>query len=221
MIESGHGLQAFIVINQSRIIMAVSTPSSGQAFLMDGLDLLSALFAGPGHDCLELVSEHIPAFARDLANAPDHLAPVFARLVEAWSPQDPAAFCRDMESEYVRIFINTKGGIAASLYHSVYQQGSPGLMGTAAADMFRLLSQKGLEIGHQGEPPDHLCIEIEYLAHVLGEGNAAEITREARDFAGFMRQWVPDFKQALLDADPPEAYALAAEALEAVLGHLA
>lgn len=201
------------------ILMAEDTTRE-LVFIMDGLDLLAAVFAGPGPDCVELASERIPAFAGDLDKAPEPFARVFTGLVEAWSPDDPAGFCQRMETEYVRIFINTKGGVAAPLYHSAYQPGSPGLMGPAAADMARRLAESGLAVGAEGEPPDHLCIEIEYLSHLLAAGDSG-IPEPARGFARVMSEWVHDFQSAVKRSDPPAAYGLAADALAAVIDHLA
>jgi TorA-specific chaperone len=202
------------------IIMVKEDTARERTFILDGLDLLSALFAGPGPDCRELASRRIPAFAEDLGKAPEELAGVFADLVKAWSPDDPAGFCRRMESEYVRIFINTKGGVAAPLYHSVYQAGSSGLMGPAARDMARRISESGLAIGAEGEPADHLCVEIEYLSRLLAGGGPG-IPEPAMGFARVMSEWIPDFRDAVKRSDPPAAYGLAADALVAVIDHLA
>jgi TorA-specific chaperone len=216
MVDSGLGF-CFIHFATKRETMSEIISSIERGFLLDGLDLLAALFAGPGSDCPELVSKRIPAFASELAKAPAELEPVFERLLDAWTPKEPEVFCAEMESEYVRIFINTKGGVAAPLYHSVYRQGSEGLMGPPAREMAFRLASRGLDLESAGEPPDHLCVEIEYLMSLLAAGNFSG----AAEFAGFMRQWAPDFRKAVLGAEPPVAYALAAEALEAVIERLA
>jgi len=201
--------------------MAASLTASELEFLMDGLDLLSALFSGPGDDCPGLVAEHVPAFTRDLGKAPKALAPVFAELAEAWSASDPAAFCRHMESEYVRIFLNTKGGTIASLYHSAHEPGSSGLMGQAAETMSARLAEHGLDLDVSGEPPDHLCVEIEFLAHLLASSASGQTPPMVRDFAVFMRQWIPAFAKAVAGAEPPRGYAAAARTLDAVIEYLA
>lgn len=201
--------------------MITNDASRELEFLSDALDLLSALFSGPGAECPELAGEHVPAFRRELDKAPERLFGAFDRLLEAWSAEDPSAFCSSMESEYVRIFVNTKGGIAAPLYQSVYQPGSSGLMGSPAVEMSRRLAEQGLELDVQGEPPDHLGVELEYLALLLASASPGdEIPKEARDFAKNLLEWLPDFHEAVKRADPPPAYELAAEAVLAVADYL-
>lgn len=114
---------------------------------------------------------------------------------------------RELESEFVRLFINDLSGVNAHLYHSYYYDNQKLLMKEPALEMTRLLEMIGMDIDQGiGEPPDHLCIELEYLYFLLDhskihdepgfQDHIQEYTRE------FMLPWIAEFQKRIPDTSP-------------------
>jgi TorA-specific chaperone len=132
-----------------------------------------------------------------------------------------------LEATYVRLFINTLGGISAPLYHSCYLQvertdASPVIMGETAVYMKQRFESKGLSIADTiNEPPDHLSIEIEYLYFLLQNGWEKQDNNylaEAVSFAKtFMLPWVSLFCDRLSDEQDSSFYSHAAVLLKFIL----
>jgi TorA-specific chaperone len=182
------------------------------------LDLLAAVFAGPDESCSHLVGEQLPAFGAEVSRGtvPEPLERPLAEFLAAWTTEAPEAFCAALEPEYVRLFVNTRGGVAAPPYESCWPEtGQGGLMGPAARAMARRLDAAGLAVD-AAEPPDHLCVELEYLM-LLRRQEAGE----AADFARELGAWVARFAEAARAAEPAEAYRTALTLLEAVLAYSA
>jgi len=99
---------------------------------------------------------------------------------------------------YVRLFVNSKEGIAAPLYESCYEFENAPMMGRPAVEMTQRFKSKGLSMENiVHEPPDHLAVELEYLFFLLQQGDEL-ISNEAASFAGeTMLPWVSIFKQRL------------------------
>ncbi|MDB4264812.1 molecular chaperone TorD family protein, partial [bacterium] len=111
-----------------------------------------------------------------------------------------------LETEYVRLFISHRDGIAAPLYESCYVGVEPGetgsLMGEPAIRMKKRLQSNGLSIGDSiSEPPDHISIELEYLYFLLEKGWAEgrpTLFAEAVSFAAnIMLPWIAEFRERL------------------------
>lgn len=188
----------------------------------DGLDLLAGVFAGPDVTCPEVVAVIIPRFAAELAAAPEDVREALAPMLAVWAADDPseaAGRCAALEHEYVRLFVNTRGGVAATPYQSVYEPGGErSLMGPPAQRMAARLRSHGLDVG-QGEPPDHIAVELELLLHFvhsIREGEAGAI-HHAQYLISELASWVPRFVAAVRTADPLPEYAAAAEALEKIV----
>jgi TorA maturation chaperone TorD len=105
-----------------------------------------------------------------------------------------------LEQGYVRLFVNAKGGIAAPLYASCYDEddGGPQLMGKAAVGMQKMLQGLGIAIsGDVGEPPDHLAIELEVLYYLLTRHGVSDQRNDLTDASNFasvsMIPWVRIF----------------------------
>ncbi len=93
-----------------------------------------------------------------------------------------------LEQGYVRLFVNAKGGIAAPLYASCYDEddGSPQLMGRAAVGMQKMLQDLGIAISDDvGEPPDHLAIELEVLYYLLTRHAMSDQSNDLTDASNF------------------------------------
>jgi TorA-specific chaperone len=109
----------------------------------------------------------------------------------------------NLEAGYVRLFVNDRGGVAAPLYASCYEdQENPQLMGAPAVRMQKLLADLKVHMGAEVcEPPDHLAIELEVLYFLLTRDIAAgrpAVLAAAADFAtGEMLPWVQAFRRHL------------------------
>ncbi len=85
---------------------------------------------------------------------------------------NPEQLLSELESEYVRLFINSVKGIRAPLYQSCYENPEQLLMRKSAIQMARRLEESGLKLSNDlSEPPDHICVELEYLYYLLSQGN--------------------------------------------------
>jgi TorA-specific chaperone len=121
----------------------------------------------------------------------------------AWLARRPdaAALCDELETAYVRLFVNHLGGVTAPLYHSVYQ-GEGLTMGPPAQEMARRLAEAGLSLPPEvPEPADHLAVELEYLILLLEQGwqqGDPERLAEAAEFAGqFVLPWLVKLAERL------------------------
>jgi len=117
-----------------------------------------------------------------------------------------------LEETYVRLSINDLAGIRAPLYHSCHLDSQPHLMGPPALEMQARFERAGLSLDSRiSVPPDHLCLELEYLYFLLeGHPSTGRLARiqEAVDFAGvFMLPWVTRFQERLLTGQGTEPYA--------------
>jgi TorA-specific chaperone len=110
--------------------------------------------------------------------------------------------CDHLEQEYVRLFISSKDGIQAPLYHSCYESEDALLMGEPAVMMKTRMQSKNLsQDDTTREPPDHLSIELEYLYFLLQKGWSQDdrmLIAEASEFAGEeMLPWIASFHARL------------------------
>jgi TorA-specific chaperone len=135
----------------------------------------------------------------------------------------PESLLASLEEAYVRLFINDRGGIVASLYASSYEnEKTPQLMGEAAVRMQKTLSDLDIHISDAvREPPDHLSIELEVLYFLLsrirGTDPADALTAAADFAAGEMLPWIQVFHRRLADEVRCPFYPLITSVLLSVL----
>jgi TorA maturation chaperone TorD len=129
-----------------------------------------------------------------------------------------------LEQGYVRLFVNAKGGIAAPLYASCYDEAddSPQLMGKAAVGMQQMLQDLGFAISDDvGEPPDHLAIELEVLYYLLTRHGVSDQKNDLTDASNFasvsMIPWIRSFYGRLKSEDHCRFYPLITAVLLSVL----
>jgi len=132
---------------------------------------------------------------------------------------------QELESEFVRIFINTMGGVSAPLYHSCYHDDQNLLMNKPAVDMAQFLEHAGMDIGPDiGEPRDHLCIELEYLFFLLNQPHAhsdPDLSGHIRMFAReFMLPWIESFQQRIPATGVAAFFSLSALAMRRLIAFL-
>ncbi len=201
-----------------------SWPQPLQDALMDGFAFTSRVFWGPeiefcsalyqGDGLSFLQAPLLRPFLKSSGSIVDKIG------AATRSYENGEALFQSLEAEYVTLFISNQQGIAAPLYHSCYAGpeylDSPAmLMGEPALGMKKRLASSGLVLsGEFNHPPDHLCIEIEYLYFLLKEGWAGEGKEqlaEGQAFAGeWMLPWVRQFQDRLRPADQGGLYTLVA-----------
>lgn len=180
-------------------------------------DLLSTIFAEPAGE----IAPRVAALLDDpaLAHQPfDTLAPLLCRLAEA-DGGDPAV-------EYARLFLHGRP-FTAHPYESFYRSGL--LMDAATlAELDALLAAGGVERSEEGVlPPDHLSVELEYLALLLrglaGAEPRSSSSRAVRTIAQELldRHLLPfskAFHARLGGLHPAPRFEAAADILERALG---
>ncbi len=83
--------------------------------------------------------------------------------------QAPAMAPENLEAEYVRLFVNHRGGASVPLSQSCYT-GEGLMMGEPAVAMQSRLDRAGLQVDTSlGLPPDHIAIELVYLVSLFPE----------------------------------------------------
>ena len=126
-----------------------------------------------------------------------------------------------LETAYVSLFINSRKGLLAPLYHSCYEYKNVPMMGPPAAMMKARPAAAGLTVNTEGnDPPDHLCVELEYLYFLLTkgwEGDDESLTEAGSFAANVMLPWISEFKKRLLPLQDSEFYASVASLLQIVL----
>lgn len=204
--------------------------SSGeeQVYLLDCIELLTLIFRGPAEgDCIGMVREGIPQLVSTTPASAPHLKAALQNLQACVSaPEngqaDTGSLCDELEARYVSLFISHGTGVAAPLYESCHLTPGGSVMGDAALRMRNRLDEAGLApAGASNEPPDHLCIELEYLYYVLSRawnGDSGEPADAAFRFAREdMLPWVRTFAAAVAGADPDGFYQRASDLLVVTL----
>ena len=108
----------------------------------------------------------------------------------------------ELQTEYTRLFVNAYPTLPCPPYESFYREGT--VYGNTVNEVVALYEQQGLEYTYQGEPPDHISVELDFLAET---GNQEFLTR--------MRQWVPQFTARIKEM--PTIYGVFAQELENLL----
>ncbi len=122
--------------------------------------------------------------------------------------ENPEQLYIELESEYIRLFINSADGIVAPLYQSCYEGSERLLMRNSAIEMSRRLENSGLSLSPEvADLPDHLCIELEYLYYLLSQkSTASKNNDEAKAFlVSVLLPWVTKFVRTL-DRDQKDVF---------------
>jgi TorA maturation chaperone TorD len=94
-----------------------------------------------------------------------------------------------LQSEYVRLFINALPETPCPPYGSFYLEGT--LMGISTLEVKDLYAAYGF---HTDEMPDHIAVELEFLALLGTASKQEEEVGESLDFLlGRLRSWTPAF----------------------------
>ncbi|PTN38885.1 molecular chaperone [Desulfonatronum sp. SC1] len=145
--------------------------------------------------------------------------------------QAPAMTPESLEAEYVRLFVNHRGGAGVPLSQSCYT-GEGLMMGEPAVAMQSLLDRAGLKVDASlGMPPDHIAIELAYLMFLFPEqhppptvskiawGRKGSVPEQPpiKSPSEFTRQmlapWVDELRKRTIEAQASPLFHLAATIL--------
>jgi nitrate reductase assembly molybdenum cofactor insertion protein NarJ len=108
----------------------------------------------------------------------------------------------DLQTEYTRLFVNSYPTLPCPPYESFYREGT--VYGNTVNEVVALYGQQGLEYTYQGEPPDHISAELDFLAET-----------GSKEFLDRMQQWVPEFTARIKEM--PTVYGVIAQELEELI----
>ncbi len=109
---------------------------------------------------------------------------------------------KNLQAEYVRLFINSLPEVPCPPYGSFYIEGS--LMGESTVRLRKLHLSYGLLTD---EMPDHIAVELELLM-LLGalSGKDSDMHRDYEFVLGHLRHWVPCFLDRVEENDESGFY---------------
>ena len=204
-------------------------PAGHQKALLEGLAALCRIFWGPDTESCEAMcqGDFFQPF-QELSPVVTYTPPDILDQVKSVIKCFPghASLCRNLEGTYVRLFINTRGGIPAPLYQSCYESDNGSLMGPPAMEMKNRFQSKGLALDENlQEPPDHISVEIEYLYFLLDRGwtgpDRAFLAEAASFSADVMIPWIVRFQKKLAGEVNCRFYTLTVSLLISILDFVA
>ncbi|MFO0754704.1 MAG: molecular chaperone TorD family protein [Thermodesulfovibrionales bacterium] len=83
----------------------------------------------------------------------------------------------ELQAEYTRLFINAYPSALCPPYESFYREGT--VYGATSGDVEQVYLDNGLDYVFEGEPPDFLSVELDFLAVTHDEA-----------FLGRLKEWV-------------------------------
>ncbi|NTV49555.1 MAG: hypothetical protein HGB32_01845 [Geobacteraceae bacterium] len=108
-----------------------------------------------------------------------------------------------LQIEHTRLFINAHPAVIAPPYSSVYLDQEGNLFGPSAVWVRKFYQQHGFELSGEGDIPDHLVLELDFIALLLDEG----LYDEAEQFLNeHFRKWFPLFKKRVLSGSTNKFY---------------
>ena len=108
-----------------------------------------------------------------------------------------------LQIEYTRLFINAIPAVIAPPYSSVYLDQEGNLFGPSAVWVRKFYQQNGFELSGEGDIPDHLVLELDFLALLLDEDQDDEAEQFLREH---FRKWFPLFRERVLSGSTNTFY---------------
>ena len=105
------------------------------------------------------------------------------------------AFLESLQVEYTRLFINAFPQVLAPPYGSVYLSDDGMLYGQSAVLTKQFYRERGFDLPGEADLPDHLTLELEFLAILAAAGEEAD---EALFLRRHFRPWFPCFRARVL-----------------------
>ena len=151
--------------------------------------LFSLIFSYPTEDVideLKLMTDTIPEFKT---------------LLEKFIRID----LETLQTEYTRLFVSTFPTLICPPYESYYREGL--VYGNASVEVAEIYERYGLKYAYEGEPPDHISVELEFLS-----------LTNSGEFLSRLKEWVFDFTDRVKKHS--SVYGVFAEELEKFLDRL-
>jgi nitrate reductase assembly molybdenum cofactor insertion protein NarJ len=155
--------------------------------------LFSLIFSYPSQEVLEEIkqmTENYPELASGLKSAIEKLVNV--KIDE-------------LQTEYTRLFVSSHPTLLCPPYESYYREGI--VYGNASVEVREIYESHGLDYVFEGEPPDHISVELDFLA-ITGD----------KKFVDRLKEWVFDFTRRVKENS--DIYGIFAEELEKYLDSL-
>ena len=121
---------------------------------------------------------------------------------------------QDQQAEYVRLFINGPGGVAAPPYASVYINNAGILHQQGYDQALAMYCRAGLEPVEGNESPDHICHELTFIGLLMDLGDQELLDAFIQEH---FSRWYPAFYERLMHADPPPFYKIPAQVTDRCL----
>ncbi|MDP2846134.1 MAG: molecular chaperone TorD family protein [Candidatus Methanoperedens sp.] len=120
---------------------------------------------------------------------------------------------RELQSQYVRLFINALPQVPCPPYGSIYLEGS--CMGETTVTVRSIYRKYGFETD---EMPDHIAVELEFLDYLKQAGQSEEIADS--DFVFLLthlKSWAPAFFERVEKNDKNGFYRAVAQGAKNIL----
>ena len=152
--------------------------------------LFSLIFSYPTRE----VVEEIKQMAGSFPELKSEMRSAIERFVET-EPEE-------LQTEYTRLFVSSHPTLLCPPYESYYREGI--VYGNASVEIREIYESHGLNYVYESEPPDHISVELDFLA-ITGD----------REFVGRLKEWVFEFTRRVKEHS--DIYGLFAEELEKYL----
>jgi TorA maturation chaperone TorD len=166
---------------------------------------LSRAFTYPEHPAVDPPWLALLSLARDMGLSdipPDHAE---------------IASLKELQADYVRLFINAPGGVPAPPYASIYIQNKGLLCQQGHQQAVEFYQRAGLEPIKSSECEDHLAHELAFAGHLLDKDRDPLL----REFlTEHLLIWYPIFLERLLAAHPCRFYMILAQVTDLCLKHI-
>ena len=109
----------------------------------------------------------------------------------------------ELQVEYTRLFVSHHPTLLCPPYESYYREGI--VYGNASVEVREIYESRGLSYVYESEPPDHISVELDFLA-ITGD----------EEFLERLKEWVFEFTRRVKEHS--DIYGVFAEELEKCLG---
>jgi len=155
--------------------------------------LFSLIFSYPSQEVVEEIKQMADGFPE--------LKPEIKSAMEKFVETE----IEELQTEYTRLFVSSHPTLLCPPYESYYREGL--VYGNASVEVRELYERRGLNYVYEGEPPDHISVELDFLA-ITGD----------MEFVNRLKEWIFDFTKRVKEHS--SIYGAFAEELEKYLNSL-
>ena len=117
-----------------------------------------------------------------------------AELLKVGSPVASIPPLRELQEEYMRLFVNSPEGVVAPPYASFYRHGQRLLFQEGYDEAIAFYQEAGLQPVDRAEPADHISHELAFVGILL---DAGELGILERFLDKHLLKWYPQFQNRL------------------------